>query len=506
MFSFLRCCCLNTEIEEKGNEGVLGAILKLPLVENDAYLEDSRLPGAVVVLTDARDAVFSRDLAHAYKSLSISCLSDELLAGKLSTLPFLPNLSHWKFEVHPQGRGGQGPIDFEPHFQAYRHSLRSVQVVLTEAVADHESLPIAQTVDSIARSMRLLRSLDRVIFQVPELPTSLLEDSRQYTYVRYMDLCCDAFAAQELVFHAPNLEIFKLCESDSQSGIGSLNLQSSMKLRKLVVKAHRQVSLHSSNPQLKWVELNLVDHVVGDLSSVLFLTVLTCKNAHAVIGGCRPSLRELRVGDATSDTPQIVDISEVQVLSLDQIKGLVFRQAPNSILEVAELTNVWFTEGQQLLCPKRLRLESFGLPQNITPMSSHINFRAVTHLAIQAPQLDEFLWESVLDGIKDQLVFFATDVLLRAELFPMRSLQILALASSECFRFASICLACPNKTPLSLIALLSDDRNVDRKSVRMLQEEFCETILLPEHTPENHTKSLFRTYAGVTCNLMLQKD
>ena len=499
-------CCSDVKEEEREN-GSPNVIFEIPLVATDKYLENERLPRHVGIISDAFDPDEILRCPNAFRSLWISFRSSQILCEKLARLGRMPNLTHWRFDALSQSESDDLSNCFATHFRAHKRTLRSVEVVypnyLNGIYSDPEDVYLP-ALEGIAQNLPLLENLDRLIFRVPDLPQSLYQNGLKFGQVRYLHLQSCPIAS-DLNIDAPNLEFLNVYEQCSvRIGPSNLDLTSSTRLRKLEIHSFRRIVLNGNNPHLQHVIMTHVPTVEGRIENLSVLELFGCGDVPEIVHRCGRNLRELQIADHMGmfdERRRRIEVDSVKVLKLRNITGLML--ASNVSLEVLYIQDVEFVDHQPSLSAKRLHLMSTTNCRTIVDMKAHIDLAAVTHLAIQASAERAFCWGSMVEDVKDNLLFFATDVPLGEELPQLSNVQYLGLSGAQDFKFLLPSIHCPNRVPLKEIAILRFSPAIVPTTIKMLEEVFCENLSLPSSlAPVNWVQQFFNRNIGVRSNLV----
>ena len=505
MAASIFCCCSDLKDDEHEN-GAPRVIFEIPLVATDKYLESERLPRNVGIISDAHDPDEILRCPNEFRSLWISFRSSQILCEKLARLGRMPNLTHWRFDaLLSQSESDDLSNSFATHFRAHKHTLRSVEVVYPSYVSgpyypEDVYLP---ALEDLARNLPILENLDRLIFRVPDLPQSLYQNGLKFGQVRYLHLQSGPIAS-DMNIDAPSLEVLNFDEECSiRLGPSSLDLSSSTRLRKLEIHSFRRIVLNGNNQHLQHVSMTHVPTVEGRFGNLSVLELFSCGDVPEIVGLCGRNLRELNIvgfEGRPDERHRRVVVDSVKVLRLRSITGLML--VSSACLEVLCIQDVEFVDQQPSFSAIRLHLMSTSNYPTIADMKANIDLSAVTHLAIQASVERVFCWESMVEELKDNLVFFATDVQLGSELPQLRNVQYLGLSGAQDFKFLLPSIYCPNRVPLREIAILRFSPAIVPTTIKMLQEVFCENLSLPSPAPINWVHQFFNRNIGVRSNLI----
>ena len=185
-----------------------------------------------------------------------------------------------RFDVDISGLKVGDNIQFSSFVERYHSTIKEVRVVCDSALPDWETVEAGY--GRILRSCRLPSRLERL--------TLILETAVAYpidvwshffasglpylTNLTHLRLQTTSFGRTNIVVSALALQSLVLEEATTNTGLISLICLT--QLSKLIISSGREVILSQRNKKLKFIELNRVPRLVGDIRSVRVANIESC--------------------------------------------------------------------------------------------------------------------------------------------------------------------------------------------------------------------------------------
>ena len=192
---------------------------------------------------------------------------------------------------------------------------------------------------------------------------------------------------------------------------------------------------------------------------------------------------------------------QIQVLVVSEARGIAIISSSDRPIEVLDLRNVDFCDDHTTLQARRVFVSSLRR-ECLDKITAGLELSILTHIAIHVQQQQQFIWEDLLEGTRNSLVLFATDIPLRKPLPDMTSLKYLGLASIEDFEFAAFLKRDNKAKPLEKVGLLRGTYAVHVREVPRLISVFSDFVWLPSVHDDNQISGFFRSHLGFRANLL----